>query len=165
MIPVRDPVERVVLVAAPRKGSPDARHVAEHLEELTRLVDTAGAEVVGRISQHIVAPNPATLIGDISGDLRRGTFSRAGSQSRTGTQGSSYGSRRSHPGHLFYPSAKSRGQAAGGARAARVSASSAYSDVDPPLAHSRWNWIARPRRNPAGDRPADYPPQNSGAQG
>jgi GTPase len=61
---VRDPIERVVLVAAPRKGSPDARHVTEHLEELTRLVDTAGAEVVGRISQHIAAPNPATLIGE-----------------------------------------------------------------------------------------------------
>jgi GTP-binding protein HflX len=28
------------------------------------LVDTAGAEVVGRISQHIVAPNPSTLIGE-----------------------------------------------------------------------------------------------------
>jgi GTP-binding protein HflX len=27
-------------------------------------VDTAGAEVVGRISQHIVSPNPATLIGE-----------------------------------------------------------------------------------------------------
>jgi GTP-binding protein HflX len=52
------------LVAAPRKGSPDARHVAEHLEELTRLVDTAGAEVVGRISQTVAAPNPATLIGE-----------------------------------------------------------------------------------------------------
>ena len=64
LIPVRDPIERAVLVAAPRKGSPDARHVAEHLEELTRLVDTAGAEVVGRISQHIVSPNPATLIGE-----------------------------------------------------------------------------------------------------
>ena len=64
LISVRDPVERVVLVAAPRKGSPDARHVSEHLEELTRLVDTAGAEVVGRISQHIAAPNPATLIGE-----------------------------------------------------------------------------------------------------
>jgi GTP-binding protein HflX len=64
LIPVRDPIERVVLVAAPRKGSPDAHHVAEHLEELTRLVDTAGADVVGRISQHIVAPNPATLIGE-----------------------------------------------------------------------------------------------------
>jgi GTP-binding protein HflX len=38
--------------------------VTDHLEELTRLVDTAGAEVVGRISQQITAPNPATLIGE-----------------------------------------------------------------------------------------------------
>jgi GTPase len=51
-------------VAAPRKGSKDARHVTEHLEELTRLVDTAGAEVVGRISQQITSPSPATLIGE-----------------------------------------------------------------------------------------------------
>jgi GTPase len=53
-----------VLVAAPRKGSGDARHVTDHLEELTRLVDTAGAEVAGRISQQITSPNPATLIGE-----------------------------------------------------------------------------------------------------
>ncbi|HET6577134.1 MAG TPA: GTPase HflX [Gemmatimonadales bacterium] len=53
-----------MLVAAPRKGSSDARHVTEHLEELTRLVDTAGAEVVGRISQQIAAPSSATLIGE-----------------------------------------------------------------------------------------------------
>jgi GTPase len=64
LIQVRDPIERAVLVAAPRKGSPDARHVTEHLEELTRLVDTAGAEVVGRISQQIAAPSSATLIGE-----------------------------------------------------------------------------------------------------
>jgi GTP-binding protein HflX len=63
-IQVRDPIERAVLVAAPRKGSPDGRHITEHLEELTRLVDTAGAEVVGRISQNIATPNPATLIGE-----------------------------------------------------------------------------------------------------
>ncbi len=53
-----------MLVAAPRKGSGDARHVTDHLEELTRLVDTAGADVVGRVSQQITAPNPATLIGE-----------------------------------------------------------------------------------------------------
>jgi GTPase len=64
LIQVRDPIERAVLVAAPRKGSSDGRHVTEHLEELTRLVDTAGAEVVGRVSQQIVSPNPATLIGE-----------------------------------------------------------------------------------------------------
>jgi GTPase len=63
-VEVRDPIERAVLVAAPRKGSGDARHVTDHLEELTRLVDTAGAEVVGRISQQITAPNSATLIGE-----------------------------------------------------------------------------------------------------
>jgi GTP-binding protein HflX len=27
-------------------------------------VDTAGVEVVGRVSQHIASPNPATLIGE-----------------------------------------------------------------------------------------------------
>ena len=64
MISVRDPVERAVLVAAPRKGSKDGRHIDEHLEELTRLVDTAGAQVVGRISQQVVSPSPATLIGE-----------------------------------------------------------------------------------------------------
>ncbi|HYC33203.1 MAG TPA: GTPase HflX [Gemmatimonadales bacterium] len=53
-----------MLIAAPRKGSTDARHVTEHLEELTRLVDTAGAEVVGRMSQQVSTPNPATLIGE-----------------------------------------------------------------------------------------------------
>jgi GTP-binding protein HflX len=64
MIAVGDPIERVVLVAAPRKGSKDGRHINEHLEELTRLVDTAGAEVVGRVSQQVVSPSPATLIGE-----------------------------------------------------------------------------------------------------
>lgn len=53
-----------MLVAAPRKGSADARHMGEHLEELTQLVDTAGAEVVGRMSQQISSPSPATLIGE-----------------------------------------------------------------------------------------------------
>jgi GTP-binding protein HflX len=57
-------VERAILVAAPRKGSPDARHLDDHLEELTRLVDTAGAEVVGRLSQQVASPNPATLLGE-----------------------------------------------------------------------------------------------------
>ena len=64
MIDVRAPIERAVLVAAPRKGSTDARHLAEHLEELTRLVDTAGADVVGRLSQQVASPNPATLLGE-----------------------------------------------------------------------------------------------------
>jgi GTP-binding protein HflX len=53
-----------VLVGAPRKGSDDAQHLTEHLDELARLADTAGALVVGRLSQQIASPNPATLIGE-----------------------------------------------------------------------------------------------------
>ncbi|HXE57876.1 MAG TPA: GTPase HflX [Gemmatimonadales bacterium] len=53
-----------MLVAAPRKGTFDAQHISDHLDELHRLVDTAGAQVVGRMSQQIAAPNPATLIGE-----------------------------------------------------------------------------------------------------
>ncbi|HET9293673.1 MAG TPA: GTPase HflX [Gemmatimonadales bacterium] len=53
-----------MLVAAPRKGSADARAMQEHLDELARLVDTAGADVVGRVTQNIESPNPATLIGE-----------------------------------------------------------------------------------------------------
>jgi GTP-binding protein HflX len=51
-------------VAAPRKGSQDVAYLSEHLEELGRLVDTAGAEVVGTLSQQVASPNPATLIGE-----------------------------------------------------------------------------------------------------
>ena len=38
--------------------------MSEHLEELSRLVDTAGAVVVGRLTQQVAAPNPATLLGE-----------------------------------------------------------------------------------------------------
>ncbi len=64
MIEVAPPVERAILVGAPRKGSRDAEQLTEHLDELARLVDTAGAEIVGRLSQQVATPNPATLIGE-----------------------------------------------------------------------------------------------------
>ena len=56
-------MERALLVGAPRKGSADARDVEEHLDELARLVDTAGAAVAGRVVQHIAAPTPDLYIG------------------------------------------------------------------------------------------------------
>ena len=43
-------MERVVLVGAPLADEPEAL-VEEHLEELERLADTAGAEVAGTLSQ------------------------------------------------------------------------------------------------------------------
>ena len=78
MIPVEPPIERAILVAAPRKGSPDAEHMHEHLEELAQLVDTAGAEVVGRLTQQVSAPNPATLLGEGKVAELRDQVSRAG---------------------------------------------------------------------------------------
>jgi GTP-binding protein HflX len=64
LIEVAPPSERVILVAAPRKGTPDVPKIDEHLEELERLVDTAGARVVGRLSQQVATANAATLIGE-----------------------------------------------------------------------------------------------------
>ena len=64
MIAVEAPAERAVLVAVTRKGSRDVNQVQEHLDELGRLVDTAGAQVVGRLTQQVASPNPATLLGE-----------------------------------------------------------------------------------------------------
>ncbi len=50
-------------MSAPSKRT-NARHQAEeHLEELARLADTAGADVVGRLTQLLDRPHPATYLG------------------------------------------------------------------------------------------------------
>ena len=51
-------------MAVSRKGSRDVDLVQEHLDELARLVDTAGAQVVGRLTQQLASPNPTTLLGE-----------------------------------------------------------------------------------------------------
>ncbi len=60
-------MDRAVLVGAPRREV-DARIVDEHMEELQRLTDTAGGDVVGTLIQRIDAPTPQTYIG--SGKVR-----------------------------------------------------------------------------------------------
>ncbi len=63
LIDLAPPEERAVLVGAPLKRS-NARHAAEeHLEELERLADTAGARVVGTLTQMIDRPDSSTYIG------------------------------------------------------------------------------------------------------
>ena len=62
MIESRTPVDRAVLVGAHRK-SLDDRVALEHLEELSRLTDTAGGEVVGVLRQRIDKPHPRFYIG------------------------------------------------------------------------------------------------------
>jgi GTP-binding protein HflX len=52
-----------MLVGAPLKRSGDRHVVLEHLEELARLADTAGAEVVGSLTQQLDRPHPATYLG------------------------------------------------------------------------------------------------------
>jgi len=64
LIDVQPPVEKAILVGSPRKGSKEVAVLQEHLDELERLVDTAGAQIVGRLTQQIVSANAATLIGE-----------------------------------------------------------------------------------------------------
>ncbi|MDA1082530.1 MAG: GTPase HflX, partial [Gemmatimonadetes bacterium] len=63
LIDLVPPQERAILVGAPLKRT-NARHAAvEHLEELGRLADTAGARVVGTLTQLIDRPDSSTYIG------------------------------------------------------------------------------------------------------
>jgi GTP-binding protein HflX len=50
-------------VGAPRKRSAARQQVDEHLDELARLVDTAGATVVGTLTQLVDRPHPGTYLG------------------------------------------------------------------------------------------------------
>jgi GTP-binding protein HflX len=73
MIELGQTVDRAFLVGAQLKrpgGRNDgnapasrAQVMTEHLEELSELVDTAGAIVVGQLTQQIDRPNPATYLG------------------------------------------------------------------------------------------------------
>ena len=54
--------EKIILVGVARSGA-EVEAVEAHLDELALLVDTAGADVVGRIVQRKASPDPATYIG------------------------------------------------------------------------------------------------------
>jgi len=63
-------VDRVILVGAPTKDV-RPRIAEEHLEELARLTDTAGGEVVSVLRQRLDAPHPRLYIGEgKAGELR-----------------------------------------------------------------------------------------------
>src|SRR3954466_5230546 len=61
------PRERAILVGAPKKSEP-AQVTDEHLEELERLTDTAGVDVVGQLIQRIDKPHPRLYIGEGKAD-------------------------------------------------------------------------------------------------
>ncbi len=54
--------ERIVIVGVTLAGG-DQEQTAADLDELALLVDTAGADVVGRIEQRRATPDPATYLG------------------------------------------------------------------------------------------------------
>ena len=54
--------EKIILVGMARNGA-EVEDVEAHLDELALLVDTAGADVVGRVVQRRATPDPATYIG------------------------------------------------------------------------------------------------------
>jgi GTPase len=70
MIELEIPVERAILVGAPLKRL-SAEATAEHLDELARLADTAGAEIVGDLVQRIDAPHPRFFLGEGKADELR----------------------------------------------------------------------------------------------
>ncbi len=63
IIDLSPPQERAILVGAPLKRGTGKLLVTEHLEELGRLADTAGALVVGELTQQVDRPDSATYIG------------------------------------------------------------------------------------------------------
>ena len=72
-------MDKVVLVGAPTRDI-DARLAEEHIQELARLTDTAGGEVVAVVQQRIQAPNAATYIGSGKAEELRGTVEAAGAE-------------------------------------------------------------------------------------
>ncbi len=70
LIDVEEPQERAILVSAPGQET-SREEVRDHLDELTSLVDTAGAEVVATVQQQIQAPHPAYYIGTGKADELR----------------------------------------------------------------------------------------------
>src|SRR5207253_10344915 len=77
LIDIQPPSERAFLVGAPRKGSADAVQVEDHLDELYRLADTAGAEVVGRTYQRVEAPSPNFYLGQGKVEELKGVLQQA----------------------------------------------------------------------------------------
>ena len=61
MMEIKETRERAILVGIDRPGSPWP--VDSSLEELGRLVDTAGADVVATTTQRLASPNPRTFVG------------------------------------------------------------------------------------------------------
>jgi len=71
-------VERALLVGAPLKRTRARHQLAEHLGELAELADTAGAIVVGEVTQVLDRPNPGTYLGSGKLEELKGAIDETG---------------------------------------------------------------------------------------
>lgn len=63
LVPTAPPVEKAILVGVEIRGQPMPLPLDDSLDELALLAKTANLEVVGRLTQRLDTPNPATLMG------------------------------------------------------------------------------------------------------
>ncbi len=160
MISLETVVERALLVGAPMKGAGARRRLDEHLEELSELADTAGATVVGEVTQLLDRPHPGTYLG--SGKLEElkslidekqatlvifdDELTPAQLRNIENAVGKRVMDRAELILDIFAVRARtSEAQDAGGARAARISAAAPHAHVDPPREVPRRHRHARPR--------------------
>ena len=61
--PTRPPIERALLVGVEVKRRVSSFSIGDSMEELARLADTGGLEVVGQMIQHVERIHSATMIG------------------------------------------------------------------------------------------------------
>lgn len=61
--PTHPPKERAFLVGVELRSEPSIISLEDSIEELARLADTAGLEIVGETTQKLETPNPETFIG------------------------------------------------------------------------------------------------------
>ncbi|MBI5303367.1 MAG: GTPase HflX [Chloroflexi bacterium] len=62
-IPAQAPIEKAFLVGVELKRPRNEFPIEDSLDELERLAETAGLQVIGRVVQHVERINPATFIG------------------------------------------------------------------------------------------------------
>lgn len=63
MVATKAPVEETILVGVELAGEPGLLTLEDSLAELTLLAKTAGLRVIGKLTQRLDTPNPATFIG------------------------------------------------------------------------------------------------------
>ena len=171
MIDLAAPVERAFLVAVDT-GSEDGWTAEDSLAELANLAATAGADVVGAEWQNRRHVDPNWYVGkgkaeELVAAKRETGFDllvaddelspAPAARARGAAQRQGHRPQPADPRHLRAPRPDPRGPAPGRARPARVPAAAPDQAVDPPVADPGRDRVARPRREPARDRPADHP--------